>query len=118
VLQQLTINFDPDLIAAYPTCRELVQARVHQIGRQQKAIAADMDLSPSHLCRKLAQAPGDSARLTLDDFENYLSTNDDRKPLHYLNAKYGCTGLAGTLTDEEIAAEYERRNRVARMEAK
>lgn len=115
MLQQLTINFDPDLVSAYESCRELMQARVHQIGRQQKAIAADMDLSPSHLCRKLAQAPGDSARLTLDDFEAYLSTNDDRKPLHYLNAKYGRgAGLAGTLSDEELAAEFARRNQEKR----
>ena len=110
MIQQLTINFDPSLTDAYETCRELIQARVHQIGRQQKAIAADLDMAPSQLTRKLAQAPTDSARFTLDDFERYLQTNDDRKPLHYLNAKYGRgNGLAGALSDEELEAEMLRR---------
>lgn len=114
MLQQLTINFDASLTDAYETCRELIQARVHQIGRQQKAIAADMDLSPSQLTRKLAQSPADSARFTLDDLERYFQTNDDRKPLHYLNAKYGRgSGLAETLSDDELAAEFHRRNRSA-----
>lgn len=110
MIEQLTINFDASLVDSFGSCRELLQARVHQIGRQQKAVAADMDLSPSQLTRKLAQAPGDSARLTLDDFENYLATNSDRQPLHYLNAKYGRgAGLAGTLTREELEAELNRR---------
>lgn len=114
MIQQLTINFDASLVESYGTCRELLQARVHQTGRQQKAIAADMDLSPSQLSRKLAQSPGDSARLTLDDFENYLATNDDRQPLHYLNAKYGRgAGLAGTLSREELEEELARRNGAA-----
>lgn len=114
MLQQLTINFDVSLTEAYGSCRELLQARVHQIGRQQKAIAADMDMAPSQLTRKLSQAPGDSARFTLDDLERYFQTNDDRKPLHYLNAKYGRGhGLAETLSDDELAAELHRRNRSA-----
>ena len=112
MIQQLTINFDASLVDAYDSCRELIQARIHQIGRQQKAIAADLDMAPSQLTRKLAQSPGDSARFTLDDLEAYLQTNDDRQPLHYLNAKYFAgSGLAKTLSDEELAAEFHRRNR-------
>ena len=113
MIQQLTINFDASLTDAYGSCRELLQARVHQIGRQQKAIAADLDMAPSQLTRKLAQSPGDSARFTLDDLERYFQTNDDRQPLHYLNAKYGRgAGLAGALSDEELDEELRRRRGV------
>lgn len=113
MIQQLTINFDLTLTEAYDSCRELIQARVHQIGRQQKAIAADLDMAPSQLTRKLAQAPGDSARFTLDDLERYFQTNSDRKPLHYLNAKYGRgPAVVEGLSDEELAEELRRRRAV------
>lgn len=85
---QLTLNFEAGIAECYPTCREYVAARVHQQGRAQKSIAADMDLSPSMLTRKLAQSPNDSTRFTLDDLENYIVTTQDTKPVLYLVEKY------------------------------
>lgn len=64
-----------------------------------KAIAADMDLSPSDLTRKLAQSPKDSRRFTLDDLEHYIQNTKDVEPIKYLIEKY----LADT-KDEQIAA--------------
>ncbi|MED5607814.1 MULTISPECIES: hypothetical protein [Pseudomonas] len=85
---QLTLNFEAGLVDSYPSCREYVAARVHQQGRQQKSIAADMDLSPSQLTRKLAQSPGDSCRFTLDDFETFIAATGDASPVLYLVEKY------------------------------
>ncbi|MDH1009980.1 hypothetical protein N5J43_08340 [Pseudomonas nicosulfuronedens] len=85
---QLTLNFEAGLADSYPSCREYVAARVHQQGRQQKSIAADMDLSPSQLTRKLAQSPGDSCRFTLDDFESFIASTGDKSPVLYLVEKY------------------------------
>ena len=85
---QLTLDLEPGLSDCYDSCREFVAARVHQIGRQQKVIAADMDMAPSQLARKLAQSPGDSARFTLDDLEAYLRTTGDTAPVLYLVDKY------------------------------
>lgn len=85
---QLTLNFDAGLIESYQTCREYIAARVHQLGRPQKAIAADMDYSPSDLSRKLAQNPDDSRRFTLDDLEKYIAVTGDKKPVLYLVEKY------------------------------
>ena len=87
-MQQITLNFDAGLTEAYPTVREYVQARVHQQNRMQKAIAADMDLSPSHLTRKLAQAPSDSSRFTCDDLERYIEVTRDIQPVLYLVEKF------------------------------
>lgn len=85
---QLTINFEAGLVESYSSCREFVAARVHQQGRAQKVIAADMDYSPSDLSRKLAQNPDDSRRFTLDDLEKYMDTTGDTQPVLYLAEKY------------------------------
>lgn len=85
---QMTLDFAPGLSGGYDSCREFVAARVHQLGRPQKAIAADLDMAPSQLTRKLAQAPGDSARFTLDDLEAYMQRTGDTDPILYLADKY------------------------------
>ena len=108
--QQLTIDFDASLSRAFPTLRELVQTRSHQQGRPQKSIAMDMDLSPSHLSRKLSQSPGDSARLTVDDLERFIEVTNDHTPIDYLISKFkNPSSLASTLTDSELKAELARR---------
>lgn len=99
-MPQLTINFDAGLADSYKTAREFVAARVHQIGKLQKVIAADLDLSPSHLSRKLAQSPDDRMRFTLDDFERYIETQGDVQPIYYLIEKY--------LTRDEQIAQLEK----------
>lgn len=85
---QLTLNFEAGLVESYATCREFIASRVHQLGRLQKSIAADMDYSPSDLSRKLAQSPNDSRRFTLDDLEAYMTVTGDTSPAHYLVEKY------------------------------
>ena len=85
---QLTLNFDAGLTDCFSSCREVVQARVHQQGKPVKAIAADMDYSPSTLSRKLAQSPNDSQKLTLDDLESYMAVTGDKQPIYFLIEKY------------------------------
>jgi hypothetical protein len=87
-MQQVTINFEAGPVEVYKTCREYVGALVHQQGKPQKAIAADMDYSPSDLSRKLAQSPDDSRRFTLDDLEKFIETTNDIRPVLYLVEKY------------------------------
>ena len=78
----------PGISSGYASCREFVASQVHQLGRPQKAIAADLDMAPSQLTRKLAQAPGDSARFTLDDLEAYMAQTGDTDPILYLADKF------------------------------
>lgn len=87
-MQQITLNYDAGLVECYPTCREYVASRIHQQGRPQKSIAADMDYSPSHLSRKCAQSPDDSMRFTLDDLERFIDCTGDTGPVLYLVEKY------------------------------
>lgn len=85
---QLNLTFEAGLAQAYSSCREFVAARIHQLGKPQKSVAADMDYSPSDLSRKLAQNPDDSRRFTLDDLEKYIDVTGDKKPVLYLVEKY------------------------------
>lgn len=106
--EQLTLNFTAGLSSVYGSCRELIHARIYQQGRQLKAMAADMDLSPSHLSRKLAQSPNDSMKFTLDDFESYLEKSSDVAPLEYYIDKYLRTAQADELAKlKERIAELE-----------
>jgi hypothetical protein len=106
-VQQITLNFDASEFDGFHSCREYMQTRVVQlcIERQllQKHIAADLDMAPSCLTRKLAGADTDKRRLSLDDFERYLDTQRDMKPLLFLVDKYLTEG-----SDDEIA-DLERR---------
>lgn len=86
--KNITLNFEEGMVDSYQSCREFISARVHQLGKPQKAVAADMDYSPSDLARKLAQNPDDSRRFTLDDLEAYVQTQGDTRPIYYLVEKY------------------------------
>jgi hypothetical protein len=54
-----------------------------------KVQAADMDMAPSTLSRKLNPAEGDTQRFNLDDLEAWLaSTGEAAAVIEYLAAKY------------------------------
>ena len=86
---QLTIDFEPSLAERFPTLRQYIAHRVSLQAKPQKVIAADMDMSPSVLSRKLNPAEGDTQRFNLDDMEGYLSsTGDVSSVIEYLASKY------------------------------
>lgn len=87
-MQQITLNFEAGLADYYGTVRECVAARVHQLGKPQKVIAADMDLSPSDLSRKLSPSPDDHRKFTTDDLERYIESTKDKTPILYYVEKY------------------------------
>ena len=84
---QFTLNFEPSLPEKFPTLREYVAFRAAAKG--QKGIAADMDIAPSTLSRKLNPSDGDTQRFNIDDLESYLRcTKDAAAIIEYLAAKY------------------------------
>lgn len=86
---QLTFNFEPSLPDRFPTLRSYVAHRTPLLPKSAKVIAADMDMSPSTLSRKLNPADGDTQRFNVDDLEAYLaSTGDAAAVIEYLAAKY------------------------------
>ena len=107
--RQLALTFDAEDFSEFDTCREYVADRVHHQltpqgrKRQQKSIAADMDLSPSDLKRKLAQYEGDSRRFTLDDLERFVQVTGDTRPILWLVDRY----LARSQDDEIARLEQQ-----------
>lgn len=88
-MSQLTLNFEPALPDRFPTLRAYIAHRSAVVPKSMKVVAADMDLSPSTLSRKLNPAEGDTQRFNLDDLEAWLhSTGDAAAVVEYLAAKY------------------------------
>lgn len=88
-MSQLTLNFEPALPDRFPTLRAFVAHRSAVVAKPAKAVAADMDMAPSTLSRKLNPADGDTQRFNLDDLEAWLaSTGDAPAVVEYLAAKF------------------------------
>jgi hypothetical protein len=85
---QLTLSFEPAMPERWPTLRDFVAHRVQVQVKPAKTIAADMDLSPSILSRKLGPGEGDTHRLNCDDLERYIAATGDTAPIEYLAAKF------------------------------
>lgn len=86
---QLTLNFEPSIVERFSTLEAFVAFRAQATAKQMRAQAADMDLSPSALSRKLNPNDGDTARFTLRDLEAWLeSTGEASAVIEYLAAKY------------------------------
>lgn len=92
-------EFESGHIGAFRSCREYVAFCVSTLGRFQKTIAADMDISPSVLSRKLSQYPGDTRRFGVDDLELYLETQHDARPLKFLINKFSYLLVEDPLPD-------------------
>jgi hypothetical protein len=86
---QLTLSLEPSLPERWKTLREFIAHRVNMQAKKPKEIAADMELSPSGLSRKLHPSESDTARFNVDDLEAYLeSTGDASAIIEYLAAKF------------------------------
>lgn len=102
-MSQLTLNFEPALPDRFPTLRDFVAHRSSVVVKPLKAQAADMDVAPSTLSRKLHPGDGDTQRFNLDDLEAWLrSTGDASAVVEYLAAKY-------------LDSDNDRRARLARQ---
>jgi hypothetical protein len=120
-VSQLTLNLEPSVVDRWPTLRKFLAHRVEVQAKPAKTIAAEMDLSPSSLSRKLNPGESDAQRFTVDNLEEYLqATGDVQAVIEYLATKYAPGGddarkarALGRL--ETLAATLERE--IASMKA-
>ena len=90
-VSQLTLNLEPSVVDRWPTLRQYLGHRVDEQTKTAKQIAADMDIAPSTLSKKLNKE--DSNRFTIDNLEEYLdSTGDVQAVIEYLATKYAPGG--------------------------
>jgi hypothetical protein len=86
---QMTLSFEPALPDRFPTLRAYVAHRAACTSKSLKVQAADMDMAPSTLTRKLNPAEGDTQRMNCDDLESWISsTGEAAAVIEYLAAKY------------------------------
>lgn len=88
-MEQVVLNFEAGLVEAYPSLKELLAARVHQQAVQAKSIAADLDMSPSDLSRKLACSKGDNKRnFCVNDLVRFIEVTEDLTPIYWLAERF------------------------------
>ena len=108
-MSQLTLNFEPALPERFSSLRAFVAHRSQMVAKHLKVQAADMDIAPSTLSRKLHPNDGDTQRFNLDDLELWIaSTGDAPAVIEYLVAKYMDTAdarKARALSKVEALAE-------------
>jgi len=116
---QLTLNFEPALADRFRSLREYIAHRIQVQAKPAKTIAADMDMSPSTLSRKLAPGDGDTQRFNVDDLEHYIQVSGDTSAIEYLASKYLCSDMtrnAAALARVEVLSA-ELAGLVARLKA-
>ena len=102
-MNKLTVNINPELPERFETLRQFVAFRSGVVPKYSKVQAADMDMAPSTLSRKLNPTEGDTQRFNVDDLEAWLrSTGDAQAVVEYLAAKYL------HIDEFRLAAEIER----------
>ena len=74
----------------FPNFQDVVYASVYSCAtsRQFKAIAADLDMSPSELSRKLVNNPNDPVHFPLKRFPELLRATGDLRPVYWLMASF------------------------------
>lgn len=86
---QLTLSFEPALPDRFPSLRHYIAHRAAMTAKAMKCQAADMDMAPSTLARKLNPAEGDTQRMNCDDLEAWItSTGEAAAVIEYLAAKF------------------------------
>lgn len=89
-VQQLTLNFEPTLADRFGSSREFLSFALQNKKTPMKTFAADMDLSPSTLSRKLNPGEGDTQRFNIDDVDKLcaLSPEIAQEYIAYLIARF------------------------------
>jgi hypothetical protein len=100
---EITLRFQPGPAKWFKNLREYLQDLIRHNPKDNKLIAADMDIAPSDLSRKLAENPNDSRRLTVGDVETYMETQLDYSPIYFWIEKYLLPR-----NDDEIRAQIKR----------
>ena len=85
---QISMDFTPGLTERYASLLDCVSASVHRQAKPMKALAAEMDMSPSDLARKLSSNPDDPRRFSVADLESYVRCTGDTMPILYLVQKF------------------------------
>lgn len=85
---QLQLDFQPGLTVQFKTLTEVCAAAVYAARGGLSAVAADLDIAPSDLSRRLHNDAGENRPLTVEQFDGILNSTRDMRPVYWLIEKY------------------------------
>lgn len=87
-MQQFELDFEGGLTERFPELIDCIRASVSGCGRQHRAVAADLDMSPSELTRKLACNPTDPVNFPAHRLPELIVATRDLTPIYWLVEKF------------------------------
>lgn len=93
--RQFTLDFEPGLTERFKTFDEVLAAAVYGSRKGLNAVAADCDMSPSELTRRLNPDTDDPRPLRTKDGVRIIESTGDMRPVYWLIEKF--------LKDPELA---------------
>lgn len=84
---QFEINFDAGLTDQFPEFSDCLRASVYSCGKPFKNIAADLDVSPSHLSRMLNSAD-EGVNFPAHRIDELVRATGDKSPIYWLVEKF------------------------------
>jgi hypothetical protein len=92
---QLSLNFTPGLTVQFKTLTQVCAAVVYASRGGPAGVAADLDIAPSDLSRRLNPHDGiDTRPITVEQLVGIIQSTGDMRPIHWLAEKF--------LTDPEV----------------
>ena len=85
-MRQVELDFEGGLVDRHPNFIDCVRASVYGCGRQFKAIAADLDMSPSALSQKLADQTDNN--FALRRLPELIEATGNLDPIYWLIEKF------------------------------
>lgn len=83
---QLSLDFQPGLTAQFKTLTQVCAAAVYACRGGLSAVAADLDMAPSDLCRRLSEE-GDRP-VTAEHANAIIRSTKDYRPIYWLIETY------------------------------
>lgn len=83
-MRQLEISFEAGILQRFPEFQDAIKSSAYSCGRPFKSVAADLDMSPSELSRKLADNPNDPVHLPAKRLPDLMAATGDLTPIYWL----------------------------------
>lgn len=89
-MKQIELDFEGGLCRKFSSLLECLDDCISRSQHQKKVIAADLDLSPSGLSRRLTPQPKGTSepRFSVESLEEYIEKFNDLTPIYYLAEKF------------------------------
>lgn len=87
-MRQMSLSFEPGLTARFRSLREVTAHSVYSSRRGLSAVAADLDMSPSELTKRLNAGSAEPRPMRVDDLEAILGSTGDMSPVYWLIEKF------------------------------